>query len=512
LPPQQVGLAIMLVLIVDAISDPVVGHVSDNLHSRWGRRHPFMYAAAVPVAVSFYFLWHPPDLPNGQMFFYLLFVAILVRTLITLYEIPSTSLVSELTYEYDERTTLLSYRYFFGWSGGISLTVVAYTFFFRETEAFPVGLMNPEGYQTYGLVAAVIIFTAILVSALGTHDRIPTLRSAPPKRRFSLSRTAGELKETVSNHSFLVLMGASLFGAMAAGLSLSSANYLYTLFWELGSEQIAILNLAYFGSAAIALVIAPQVAKRIGKKRAAALFWASAALLAPLPLFLRLIGWFPENNTPALLPTLVIYTTIDIALFISAATVLTSMVADIVEDSERTTGRRSEGVFFAARQFMTKSVSGLGIFMASNVLVWAGISEDATPGSVSDPTLARWVFIYGPLLLGLYLVAVSFVLWYRIDKAKHEENLQKLAGLSPVASFQGEEQPPGLSGTPGQPGVTLAALGALQTQPDPANPDLPKQAPPEPVLGADTGTAGDGGAVSAPPNPGGPGKTEDADP
>ena len=56
LPAQWVGGAIMVALIFDAISDPIVGYASDNLHSRWGRRHPFMYAAAVPVAFSFYLL------------------------------------------------------------------------------------------------------------------------------------------------------------------------------------------------------------------------------------------------------------------------------------------------------------------------------------------------------------------------------------------------------------------------------------------------------------------------
>ncbi|MDG1205805.1 MAG: MFS transporter, partial [Pseudomonadales bacterium] len=106
------GLAIMVALIFDAISDPLVGYWSDNTHSRWGRRHPFMYFSAIPVAISYYFLWNPiwQDLEQIELFAYLTCTAILVRFFITLYEIPSTSIVAELTDDYDERTRLLGYR------------------------------------------------------------------------------------------------------------------------------------------------------------------------------------------------------------------------------------------------------------------------------------------------------------------------------------------------------------------------------------------------------------------
>jgi Na+/melibiose symporter-like transporter len=109
LPASWVGAGIMAALIVDAMTDPIVGYVSDNLHSRWGRRHPFMYAAAIPVAVSFFFLWSPPSgLSQDSLFAYFLGVAILVRIFITFYEIPSTALVAELTDDYDDRTSMMA--------------------------------------------------------------------------------------------------------------------------------------------------------------------------------------------------------------------------------------------------------------------------------------------------------------------------------------------------------------------------------------------------------------------
>ena len=121
LPAWMTGLALNLVLIADAITDPLVGYYSDRTRSRWGRRHPFMYAAALPVAITYYFLWTPPEsLTDWQLFSYLLVCAIIIRVFITFYEVPSVSLGPELTDNYVERTSLMSFRYFFGWFGGLT--------------------------------------------------------------------------------------------------------------------------------------------------------------------------------------------------------------------------------------------------------------------------------------------------------------------------------------------------------------------------------------------------------
>ena len=114
-----VGLALLIALLFDAFSDPVVGYLSDNTHSKWGRRHPWMYASALPVAIGYFLLWVPPaGLTGNELFPYILVLAIFIRVCITLFEVPSSALSAELTQDYDDRTSLFSYRYFFGWIGG----------------------------------------------------------------------------------------------------------------------------------------------------------------------------------------------------------------------------------------------------------------------------------------------------------------------------------------------------------------------------------------------------------
>ena len=81
LDARLVGLAITTALVVDAISDPIVGYWSDNFRSRWGRRHPFMYASAIPVSLSYYLLWSPPlDWSQASLFWYLLVLAVSILT------------------------------------------------------------------------------------------------------------------------------------------------------------------------------------------------------------------------------------------------------------------------------------------------------------------------------------------------------------------------------------------------------------------------------------------------
>jgi GPH family glycoside/pentoside/hexuronide:cation symporter len=425
LPAQWVGAGIMIALMVDAITDPIVGYASDNLHSRWGRRHPFMYASALPVAIVYYFLWSPPSgLSNEALFAYFLVCAILVRVFITFYEIPSTSLVAELTDDYDERTKMLGYRFFFGWWGGLSMAVLAFLVFLPQSEG---GVRYQAGYETFGLVAACIMVAAILTSAIGTHRHIPNLRKPPEHDGFGLARAANELKETLSNHNFLVLFVSAIFSAMAAGISTSLNIYFNTYFWGLTSEQIGVLNLPLFLSAAVALFVAPQLSIRIGKKYAGIGVAAVAFFGAPLPVALRLLGLFPANGTDSLFYTLLVFTAVEVTLIIVASILISSMVADIVEDSELTTGRRSEGVFFAARSFAQKAVHGIGTLSATMILTAVEFPLDARPGEVPDDIVRSLGLVFVPVLMVVYLFALVLLTGYRISRESHGQNLRRLA-------------------------------------------------------------------------------------
>lgn len=429
LDARLVGLAILIALICDAISDPIVGYWSDNFHSRWGRRHPMMYASALPVAVGFFLLWAPPEgASQTVLFWYLLVLAVAVRTAITFYRTPSAALTPDLTPDYGERTKLISLRYFLGWTGGNAVAVWMFFILFprSSTETIADGRFNPEAYITYGIIAAVVILLSILIGSVGTHSRIPYLTPAPPRRTFTLKLIFGELFETLSNRSFLALFaGAMLFG-IAAGLSSGMSLYFFTYFWAFSEIETGMVFLGTFAAAMIGFVLAPLVSRRLGKKRGAIIVGLVAFLGAPLPIVLRLVGLLPPNDDPFVFWFVLIAQVIDVGLIICFQILFAAMLADLVEDSEVTTGRRSEGVFNAAETFVDKSVRGLGVMAASAVLTLAALPTGAKVEEVSADTLWWMGALYVPLVLALWLSMIAVIAHYQIDEARHEANLRQL--------------------------------------------------------------------------------------
>jgi len=426
LEPGLVGLAILIALCVDALSDPLVGYWSDNLHSRWGRRHPFMYASAIPVALTYFLLWNPPDWGQAGLFIYLTLMAILIRTFITLYETPSAALIPELTSDYDERTTYNSYRVFFAWAGGNVMSVLM----FGVLLTGPLGMRDQQAYQTYGIIASALIFLSIMVSAVGTHGHIKHLHQPVIKsERYTIGRIFREMTETLNDRNFFALFIATVMFAVATGASASLAFLMLNYFWGFSEFQIFIWTCTVFLAAALGFVIAPWASRRWHKKRATILLGVIGFSILPTPVVLRLAGLMPENGDPLLFPLVLTINIIDLSILIAVSIVLLSMVADLVESSQLKTGRRSEGVYYAALTFTRKTTQGIGVLIAGIILSVIDFPEGAKPSDVDPDVLWNLGAFYAPTLLVLWLGGIYCVSRYKIDKAGHEDNLRRLAEL-----------------------------------------------------------------------------------
>jgi len=431
------GLALLIALLFDAVSDPLVGFWSDNTHSRWGRRHPFMYASVVPVGISFYFLWNPPleYLSETGLFVYLCVIAIFVRFFITLYEIPSTAIVAEITDDYDERTRLLGLRYMFGWQGGLCIALLAWGIFLAATDEFPYGAMNPAGYPMYGLAASCMIVVSILVSTIGLHRFIPFLQAQRRVERLTARRMFLELRTTLANKDFLVLFAAGLFTAIAWGASAGFDSYINNFFWGFPSEKIFWLNVGILVSAVVAAFLAPMLAKRYDKKRTAIGLYIAYMCLSPALIALRLLDVLPGNDWPYLFPLVMFWVGLVIAIYIMFGIVQSSMLADVVEQSQMKTGRREEGLFFAARTFSQKAATGIGTFMVGIILDVISFPKDLKPGEVSQGVLFDLGFAYGTTMALMPLFAIIILSFYGITRADHVGRVKK---LDAVASSQTE--------------------------------------------------------------------------
>lgn len=424
-----VGAVIMAALIFDAFADPIIGELSDRTQSRWGRRLPWLYFSAIPLGILWMLLWHPPELSDTMLIVWLFCTAVLVRTFVSMCEVPSVALVPELTSDYDERTRLMRYRYLFGWAGGLLVLILAYGVFF----AGPKGVTDVAGYNAYALCGALMIVGAVLVSAIGQHKWVAR-QSPPPPPDHGLKHALLAMRATLSNRAFLWLVFAALFGLVNQGITFAMSNYLLAFLWQLVTFEMLAYALLLFASMIVAFLIVPPVSARMGKKHAAILF-AILALGINTALYvcwlLDLVPGAPANPDARFMFAFVIVSnSASIAMMILTS----SMMADVVEASQTETGRRSEGLFFAGYFFMQKCAIGIGTFVAGMILTFAGFPQKAAAGKVDTAVLDRLALFY---MLALLLIGITGILVLRhfpISRESHNERLRILNEAAESAS------------------------------------------------------------------------------
>jgi len=433
LPGTFSGLAIFIALCVDAITDPLVGSISDNLHSRWGRRHPFMYFAALPMAACLYGLFAPPEgLSDAGLFAWLLTFSIGVRLFLTFYMVPSNAMGPEMTTHYDERTTLVSFRWLIGWSGAIAITTAGWLVFLADSgDRVGEGRLTAENYPALGLCAGAIALVAILASSIGTHQLIPRLRQpSQPGSVFSLSRFVGEVRFALGSHSLRVLLAAALFAATALGVEEVLRSYMGTWFWEFHSDDLGLLSGFQLVAILVGVSLARPISQAMDKRSAAIRLALFAVLWGPLPVLLRFAGLAPPNGSPWLLAMILVHGGLTVVAVIQIGILNSSMIMDAVDEAELGTGRRQEGVFVSVISFTNKAVSGFGNFLGGvllDVIRFPTGPDGASVGQVPAEAIFKLGLVAGPGLTVFYLCSVWFLSRLRLTRKRYGEVSAALA-------------------------------------------------------------------------------------
>ena len=415
-----VSLALGAALLVDAVIDPILGNLSDRTYTRWGRRLPWLYAAPIPLAFMWVLLWSPPG-GEAPTFLGLLGIAIGVRVLLSACEVPSVSLVPELTRDYDERTTLFRYRYLFGWTGGIVMMLLAYTVFMPGQR----GLLQQEGYVWFGIFGAIMMALSVIGSAWGQHRLVahyPEHRPPP----FSLRNAFSEIKEAFSEKAFLIFAAGGLAAYVSQGMTFSITNYLNLFVWQFDRPALTAYPIVLFFSVVLMFFIVGPMHRRLGKPKSAAFSAIAALALLCIPYLLFVFGAWPTAGT--LRSTLLYYVflffsnTLGVVVMISAS----SMVAEIVEAFEERGGRRAEGAFYSGNWLVQKCATGLGIFLTGQIIAASQMQTGSDPGSVPDGVLHTMILLYLGASVILALVAAFWLVRFPIDRADHEARVAAL--------------------------------------------------------------------------------------
>ena len=424
-----VGTVIMAALIFDAFADPIIGELSDRTQSKWGRRLPWLYTAAIPLGIIWLLLWHPPEMGQTGTIIWLFCTAVLARSLVAMCEVPSIALVPELTADYDERTRLMRYRFLFGWAGGLLMLIFAYGIFFTGEK----GMSDPVGYDAYSVWGALMMTGAVLISALGQHRHVAK-QSPPAPRGVGLGHAFAEAKVTLSNRAFLWLVSAAVFGLINQGLTFALTNYQLGFLWQLQQMEMLYYALILFATVIVAFIIVPPLSARLGKKNAAILLaLISMTFTSGLhgSWLLDLVPGAPNDPSILFMFALVAMTN---SAAVGMMMLTSSMMADVVEASQQETGRRSEGLFFAGYFFMQKCAVGIGTFAAGMILTFADFPQNAEPGRVDVAVLDGLALYYMGTVLTFGIIGVLVLRHFPISRESHNERLRVLNTAAESAS------------------------------------------------------------------------------
>jgi GPH family glycoside/pentoside/hexuronide:cation symporter len=369
LPGYLASLALALAMIWDAVSDLLLGHWSDKTSSALGRRHPFMYASFFVLPLTFYALFNPViELNEENTFFYVLALALLIRTGTTLFEVPSTALLPDLETDYDRRNKWLALRHFFGWTGGNGIHMINFMFWVGA-----YGVASQAGYSIYGIAGALVIAAAILISSLGTQKIAASLpKPSEPFRVLAIKREIKQIFQSIKNKNFAALFFFGLTVGIAGGLG--TALYLYntTYFFGFSGKQISVTAIGVLISPVIAYWAAPYLGRIFGKKRAAIFAILVNVSLYPIPYILLLTGFWPELGSWTSLYIYSGFIVMEVICGIIGGVLLDSMMADVVEDSELKTQRRSEGLFTPLAVLRPRQFQQAGSLALGRLSLWLG--------------------------------------------------------------------------------------------------------------------------------------------
>jgi len=400
--PAVAGIAILIGRTWDYINDPLIGNISDRTHSRWGRRRPFLLFGAVPFAITFAMLWYKPAFTDQTaLAVYFALAYVLYDAAQTFVFMPYFALTPDLTDDYDERTSLTSYRMVYNIIGGL----VAFTLPLMLVKSFSPD--NANRVFTMGLLFGLLSAVPLFFIFLKTREKNAVVKYEKPD-------IFNSLKLALKNRPFV--LGAVVYLATWTSMNVVQTVLLYYVKYVLEREAMSdILMGSIFITAIIALPLWNWVSKKLDKRKAYALgisFWAIAQLL--------LMSLSASSSTVWVMALCVIA-----GVGVSAAHVLPwAMIPDAIEYGELSTGERHEGVFYSLVTLMAKVASSIAIPLTAFVLE---ITHYVPNSAVQPQTALNGIrFLMGPISAILLIIGIVFALRYPLERKEFNAIVDKL--------------------------------------------------------------------------------------
>ncbi|MFM2429288.1 MAG: hypothetical protein RLZZ511_501 [Cyanobacteriota bacterium] len=408
------GLTLGVGKVWDAVNDPLVGVMSDRSAHRWGRRLPWLFWGAIPFGLTFLMQWVVPFQNQWWLFGFYVLASVLFNSFYTVVNLPYTAMTAELTQDYDERTSLSSFRFMFSIGGSIVSLVIALVIFGAVKDP-------ATQYLTLGGVVAVIAVATLGWCVWGTKRRA----IAVERRRLATPQEAElPLKQQVAialqNKPFLFVIGLYLCSWFAVQNTVAFIPFYAKNYMGLDNQAYTLVLIAVQVTALLMLGVWRSLSVRLGKQMVY-MIGSGLWMVAEIGLFLLRpgqTGWLYALG-------------VVIGMGVSTAYLIPwSMIPDVIELDELRTGQRREGVFYSFMVLLQKLVLAAALAIVGQTLQLAGfVSQTAGQPEPIQPqgALDAIRVMVGPLPAIVLGIGIALAYFYPITKEKHAEIVRQLA-------------------------------------------------------------------------------------
>ena len=422
LSPALAGIAMSASVFWEAVTDPVMGYVSDRTRHRFGRRHPWMLAGGLLMALCFYFLWDVPEALHGRampLFAYLVTMNLLLRTGLTMFFIPYMALGFELTPDYEGRSKIQAVRQVMNMAANFAGPALAWSIFFRDSVgpdgAKTLGTAVPQNFVHMGAVFSLATVVFVLATLWLTRGWITDTRSAPVAAGDGVRHFWAEMRGIVTDLNARWVLVFIFFACVAMVLVSSLQMYVYVYYMKFGPEQKSIAHGSTMIGMAAGAALSAWIAKHLDKKGAVLVGGALSILCNGVLAALFLTGWVPTGTLTAL----VLFVAFHATFWLGNGILLppgVAMMADVAELYRRRSGVNRDGAYSAVFSLSMRLAISFALMASGWTLSAIGFSADTVQGAHTAQTVWRLgaaTFLAGPLMS---LIALSAVLRYPLNR------------------------------------------------------------------------------------------------
>jgi GPH family glycoside/pentoside/hexuronide:cation symporter len=400
LAPQTAGVVMAVAVVWDAVSDPLMGSISDRTRSRWGKRRPYILGGSLLLAATFVVLFSPPPLASEVMQgVFLLISYLLVNTAMTVIAVPHAALGGELSSEPDARTEVFGWRFLFANLGLLVAIVVP--------AVLAASLPEPEPGavpQLGSMAVAVLVLVTAGVTVTATRGRDATSSERP----FAVREFFIGLRSVLRNRPFCPLLVAFVLGSIGRTINASIALFYYEHRLQLAEQDVFLYVLMPF-----TLVIALSIGGWLWASR-----WFGKKYPAVVGIGALGIGTclaYPSFEPGSLVGPVI--AGVVGGILVGAVFLLDSTVADIVDYDEVYSGVHREGLYFGFWRMATKLARAVGLALSGFLLSWIGFVEGAA--SQSADTARGLALVFGPGVGVFFMAAALVYLWMPLTRDRH---------------------------------------------------------------------------------------------